>query len=286
MKETTHFEYQKKINLVVDYISNHLDEKLDLATLSSVSSISPFHFHRITRAYLGEPIGTFTIRRRIETGTHLLRYSNIQVDEIAEKIGYDSPASFSKAFKKHYGVSPSEYRNKNELNSSYFIIDNDILPKGFKAIPEIVERKDKKAMYARLVGDYMTNDYDKGWEKIYSYFKENKLFEFNQEFLGVANNDPLITEASKCMYDCCITINKKVKPDGEIGLRDIPGGKYAVFFFKGSYDYFGAVYKAIFKNWLPNSDVELRNTPSFEKYLKTSKENPDKNRTEIYIPIK
>jgi AraC family transcriptional regulator len=285
VKQITRQEYQKKVNMVIDYISNHLDENLDLAKLSTISAISPFHFHRIVKAYLGEPIGSYTIRRRVETGSHLLRYSSVQVDEVATKMGYDSPTSFSKAFKKHFGVSPTEYRNSRDMSARENIIEEHKLPKGFSLEPKIVDRKSKKALYIRLIGDYLTNDYNEAWEKICGFAKEKHLFEFNQEFLGVANSDPSVTDGDKCQYDCCITISKDVKPEGEIGLREINGGKYAVFTFKGSYSYFNAVYEAIFKNWLPESGIELRNTQSFEKYIKTSKTNPEKNKTEIYIPI-
>lgn len=285
VKQITKQEHQKKINMVIDYISNHLGEKLDLDKLSGISAISPYHFHRIMKAHLGEPIGSYIIRCRIETSSHLLRYSSHQIDEIADKMGYDSPTSFTKAFKKHFGVSPTGFRNTKELYIMKTDVANNVLPKGFSLKPKIVDRKSKKAIYIRLIGDYQSNDYNQAWEKIWKFIKEKRLFGFNQECLGVSHNDPNITESDKCQYDCCVTINKEIKPEGEVGVKDIDGGRYAVFKFKGSYNYIGAIYDAIFKTWLPVSGYELRNAPSFEKYIKFSKTNPEKNKTEVYIPI-
>ena len=286
MKTITRQDHQKKINMAVDYISNHLDEKLDLRKLSDISAISPYHFHRIMSAYLSEPVGSYIIRCRIETGSMLLKYSSHQIDEIAYKIGYDSPASFTKAFKKHFGVSPTEFRGTNNSFNMKTIITENVLPKGFNLKPKLVDRKTKNAIYIRLIGDYKSNDYSQAWEKIWKFVKEKRLFGFNQESIGVAYNDPDITESEKCQYDCCVTISKDIKPEGEIGVKDIEGGQYAVFKFKGAPDKIGSVYNAIFKTWLPESDFNLREAPCFEKYVKFSKTNPDKNKTEVYIPVK
>ena len=286
MKLTTIQEHRKRINMIIDYISNHLDEKLDLDKLSDISAISPYHFHRIMSAYLGEPIGSYIIRCRIEAGSTLLKYSSQQIDEIAYKMGYETPASFTKAFKKHFGISPTEFRSTNNFFTMKTIISENILPDGFKLKPKIVERVSKKAIYIRLIGDYKSNDYGQAWEKIWKFIKEKRLFGFNQECLGVAYNDPNITENDKCQYDCCVTISKDIKPEGEIGVKNIEGGRYAAFKFRGSFDNISSVYNSIFKNWLPESNYELRDAPCFEKYIKFSKTNPDNNKTEVYIPVR
>ena len=55
-------EYQKCVNVVVEYINQHLGEDIDLKSLARISNFSPFYFHRIMKAFLGEPIGTFIVR--------------------------------------------------------------------------------------------------------------------------------------------------------------------------------------------------------------------------------
>ena len=66
-KLTTKEEYLKRINVIVEYINNHLDENIDLGMLAEMSGFSPWHFHRIVRAFLGEPVGAFITRVRVET---------------------------------------------------------------------------------------------------------------------------------------------------------------------------------------------------------------------------
>ena len=81
-KLTTKEEYLKRINVIVEYINNHLDENIDLGMLAEMSGFSPWHFHRIVRAFLGEPVGAFITRVRVETAARLLRYSDLPVQDI------------------------------------------------------------------------------------------------------------------------------------------------------------------------------------------------------------
>ena len=106
-------DYHERINKVLIYIDNHLGEKLDLEALASVSNFSAFHFHRIMRAYLHESIGSYIIRLRLETAASLLQFTDLPINEIAFKIGYETPSSFTKAFRKKFNISPSEFRNRN-----------------------------------------------------------------------------------------------------------------------------------------------------------------------------
>ena len=114
IKTTTKTEYQQRINVLVEYINNHLGEDIDLNKLAEISGFSRWHFHRIFAEFLGEPVGTFIVRMRVETAARLLRYTEIPVKEIAYKVGYDVPSSLSKVFRQFYGISPNEYRNNKD----------------------------------------------------------------------------------------------------------------------------------------------------------------------------
>ena len=122
IKTTTKTEYQQRINVLVEYINNHLGEDIDLNKLAEISGFSRWHFHRIFAEFLGEPVGTFIVRMRVETAARLLRYTEIPVKEIAYKVGYDVPSSLSKVFRQFYGISPNEYRN----NKDYVIMEPTI----------------------------------------------------------------------------------------------------------------------------------------------------------------
>lgn len=90
VKQLTREEYPKRINKFTEYVNNHLDGELDINTLAEVSNFSGFHFNRIVKAFLGETIGVYIYRIRIETAARLLRYSDLPVQEISERIGYEA----------------------------------------------------------------------------------------------------------------------------------------------------------------------------------------------------
>ena len=56
-RTSTTEEYHRCVNIVVEYINNHLGEEIDLEKLAEISHFSPYHFHRIMKAFLHEPLG-------------------------------------------------------------------------------------------------------------------------------------------------------------------------------------------------------------------------------------
>jgi len=282
-KLSTREEYLKRINIVTDYINNHLDEKLDLSRLADLSCLSPYHFHRITKAFLGEPIGAFITRVRVETAARLLRYTDLPIQEVAYRVGYEMPSSLSKIFNQYYNISPLEFRNdKNFIIMKQARINPLINMKA----PKIVELEDKTALYIRLLGNYSELDFGGAWTKLWGCVKEQKLFSAGIEHICVYHDDPKVTETDKLRTDVCLVVRKPAQAHGEIGVKTIQGGKYAVFLYQGSYSNLGSVYDTIFGQWLPESGETLRNVPCFEKYLNHPDiAAPEKSKTEIYLPL-
>lgn len=170
-QKTTREEYQKCVNAVVDYINLHLGEEIDLKSLAKISHFSPFYFHRIMKAFLGEPIGTFIVRTRTETAARLLRYTDLPIADIAYRIGYSSSSSLSKVFKQFYGISPLEYRN----NKNFVIMKPAIIRPELKLKREIKELPVRNVIYIRLFGDYKLNDYCGTWMRLQQFVQEEKL---------------------------------------------------------------------------------------------------------------
>ncbi|GAI19095.1 unnamed protein product, partial [marine sediment metagenome] len=203
------------------FINNNLEEKLTLETLSSISNFSPFHFHRIMRAHLGESIGEYILRIRLNTAAQLLRFSNETVQDISIKVGYETPSSLNKAFKKRFDLSPLEFRSKQaQLQPDINIIKLDLQTmEKFKLNPKIAELKDKKVIFIQSIGKYGDNKTADTWNKLMDYVKKNKLFSWRVELFGISHDDPNITETDKCRYDACVTVSKEIKPEGEIGFK-------------------------------------------------------------------
>lgn len=282
-KPVTRDEYMRRINIVEEYINAHLDEKLDLCKLAELSCLSPFHFHRITKAFLGEPIGAYISRTRVETAARLLRYTDLPVQEVAFHIGYEVPSSLTKIFNQYYGVSPMEFRNdKNFIIMKPAIINPALNLK----TPKIVELEDQNVIYIRATGDYSVLDFEGAYTRLWACVKAQKLFTAGIQHVCVYHDDPKVTEADKLRTDICLVIHKPAKAEGEIGVKSLPGGRYAVFLYQGPYSNHGSVYDTIFGHWLPDSGMQLRDTACFEKYLNhPNPDAPEKTKTEIYVPV-
>ena len=282
MRTITYNDYTQRINKVVAYINDHLDESLDLKTLAEVAALSEFHFHRVFKALKGESIGAHISRLRIEAAARLLRYSALSIEDIAFNIGYEAPAALSKAFKNQYGITPTQYRtNKDIYIMKKEIINPDLALKA----PKIMELEPKNLIYVALIGKYGTLDYGKAYEQLWAVVKSQKLFTKGIESICVSYDDPKITEASLQRSEVSLAIHKPAHPEGEVSCKTLAGGKYAVFFYQGSYSHLSAVYDAAMR-WVIDSEYEVREEPTFEKYLNDSRRTPEeKLKTEVYIPI-
>ena len=282
MKNITYNDYVQRINKVVAYINNHLDETLDLKTLANEAALSDFHFHRIFKALKGEAIGGYITRLRLEATARLLLYTALTIEEIAFNIGYETPASLSKAFKKQYGISPTEYRtNKDTYIMKKEIINPDLALK----TPKIVTLEPKNLIYVALTGAYGSLDYGKAYEQLWAVIKAQKLFTKGIESICISYDDPKITEGSLQRSDVCLAIHKPATPQEEVSCKTLAGGKYAVFFYQGSYENLSQVYDTAVR-WVIDHEYTLREEPFFEKYLNDARRTPkEKLKTEIYIPI-
>lgn len=276
--------YQEKLNIIIEHINNNLDSKIDLKMLADISNVSPFHFHRISRALLGEHIGAYISRTRLETAAKLVRYSNLNMETIAYNIGYETPSSLSKAFKLQFGISPSGYR-KNKL---FTIKKLNIMTTTLNIKkPKIQDIEDKQCLYYRMQGAYQTLDYMGAWKKLWNQVKEQKLFTKGIQHFGLPHDDPKVTQDDKLRYDAYLIIHKKAKDTGDIGLKTLQGGKFTVFLYQESYSYFSQVYDYIFNEWFINGNYELRDEPVRERYIShPDRVAEEKLKTEFYIPIK
>ena len=105
--------------------------------------------------------------------------------------------------------------------------------------------------------------------------------------IGIAHDNPVITEEEKIRFDACISRDDPtVPPRGEVQVKTIAGGGYAVFLHRASYETLGETFERI-GEWIVSEGVALRDLPRFEKYLnRDPRFTPeDALRTEIYVPI-
>ncbi len=105
-------EYCARIERVIDYIYAHYGEDLSIDDLADVAAFSRFHFHRVFAGVVGETVGDFLKRTRLERAASRLTDHPLEsVTEIAMACGFSSPSVFSRAFRERFSVSASEWRS-------------------------------------------------------------------------------------------------------------------------------------------------------------------------------
>ncbi len=288
-------QYQQRMSKVVDYIEKHLDSQLNIERLSKIACYSEFHFHRIFRAYVGESIYAFKKRLLLERAVKQLRFSKDSITEVAFNCGYDNQASFNKAFKKHYSVTPSQVRSKRvsiqlTINQPHTWQENSLpMTKRQKDSinPEIRLLKPINLIGARARGQYQQAA-SEAWGKIMKFAYSNRLMKKEVRLFGLSHDDPSVTEPEHIRYDACLDLEVDIHDQPDLMKQSISSGNYAVFLHKGSYEGLAELYAYAFNRWLPESQYKLRDSQCcFEVYLNRDprRTKPENLKTEVYIPL-
>ena len=97
-------------NKLTQYIEEHLAEEVSLASLAGLVQLSPYHFARAFKQSFGIPPHRYLTDRRIERAKSLLAQRQLSVTEIALEVGFSETSSFTAAFRKSTGETPTDYR--------------------------------------------------------------------------------------------------------------------------------------------------------------------------------
>lgn len=106
-----------RLKRVLDYMAEHISDKITLAELAKVACFSTFHFARVFTLAVGIPPHRHLSRMRLEKAMAALATGKLALSEVALKTGFSSQASFNRAFRHATGVTPGEYRQRHECRS-------------------------------------------------------------------------------------------------------------------------------------------------------------------------
>lgn len=259
-------EYVRRILKVLIYIEEHVDEEINMGELAKIACYSLFHFHRVFQAIVGENVGQYIKRLRIERAAGKLCYSSRPVTNIALDANFDTPSAFTKAFKQYSGKSPKDYRAFH--GNARAIIQAKL--KELKMIqPDKIEKiSDLNLLFVRRCGNY-TQTPSAAWQAMGSFIDANHLDREKLRRFGISHDDPAVTSVEKLRYDACILTLSPVKEKGEVGRTVLKGGKYAIFTHLGGYDKLEETFNRIFLVWLPQSKEQYdESRPPFCEYFK------------------
>ncbi|MEM7800907.1 MAG: AraC family transcriptional regulator [Chloroflexota bacterium] len=287
----THWNRIKEIRT---YIWNHSDEPLDREQIARVSGYSVVHLHRIFTAWTGESVSAYIRRVRMQKAAKKLMLGESDVTTIALDSGYETHAAFSKVFKAHFGVTPSAFKGIHRDGAGHLMSRRTMLKVENRQMDpqEIISFSDQKVLYARatevMTGPAFKTANIEASNRMVRYLERHGLFPCVKHMIAIYPDDA--GPGKEVRFDFGTIFEDGVEPelkDGDgLAYQTIPGGKWAKFEHVGSYDTLWHTWMEIYRDWLPNSNHELRNALPFEDYIDNPSKVPvEKLRTIIYIPI-
>ena len=264
----------KMINQLIEYIDEHIAEDMTALELSKKAGYSFYHFCHLFKSCTGYSIGSYLRRRRLEFAAKEL-HGGGSITEIANKYGFDTSAGFTKAFKKLYDVSPSEYKN---LKGGFTMTPTMKKMATFTAIGYSLAPPEDNVDTLDSSAYWLGKDFSSVSEEDYA-----KLCVPNHGEIGAWMHPDEVSGDFYYFFGPMVS-DKSFVPDG-LTVLDVPEAEYAVFTVPAAENpkdlnaNIRSTMKDIFTKWIDSSDYSLaENKIIFEYYL-----NKD---TFIYVPVK
>jgi len=280
----TEKEYARRINAALELVHRELAQDIPLSRLAAAANFSPFHFHRIFTALVGEQPAQFIRRLRLEKGARLLLGgAKPSVTEVAFSCGFSSSALFCRQFKARFGMSPTAWRagpqDRKKRQKESKIGKDRTLPAGatlssrrwkMKNAPmvKVQDVAPFRVAYVKHMKGYQdSKGIAEAFQKLFFWAGPRGWMSPAMKVLGISFDDPEITPTDKCRYYACVAVDERAEAEGEVGVMDIRPGKYAVGRFSGSDDIFRRAYSFMYGDWLPKSGWQPDDAPALEAYL-------------------
>ncbi len=274
----------------IDYIEKNLDADLPIEHVAMVACMSRFHFQRMFHMLTGVTVADYIRRRRLTLAAQELTHSKSKVIEIAYKYGYETPESFSKAFRKLHGLSPSAARRYNQSLKAFPRLSFQIQLKGDEEMNyRIVE---KEAF--RVVGKGIRTATIDGQNHrdIPAFWDESNRNGFTEKLVNDCGSMGLLgvcmefdkQQEELTYFICAERSNQAVPSDWE--EKEIPASTWAVFQAIGPVPHaIEKIWDRIFSEWFPSTGYEHVDAPEIEAYPPNGDVTAEDHCCEIWIPI-
>ena len=291
----------------MDFIEEHLTETIDYGDVAGQIYCSTYHFQRMFRAVTGYTLGEYIRFRRLSMAGRELQNTQIGILQLALKYGYDSPESFSRAFRKFHGVNPSAVRKskvvlndfgrfqiycneKDEEQMNYQMIQAEEMhfigyKTHFSGIPSERSQQEEDFFVHTRLQQFALNGLVKDCETLYTLVTnvDDKGYDFYI--------------AQRYAQEGCWLTQERYQNLAKLNppLRDmfeeivIPPRLYAVFQTQRSVyptEQEEELRKSILLEWLPGSEFELEEGIEITKMQWKMGEKRNQRYLELWMPVK
>ncbi len=274
---------------ILIYIQTHLEADLSLAALAARAELSPWHFHRRFRDEIGETPRQYVERLRLEQAALRLWLLRSSVLDVAISLGFESHETFTRAFRRRYGIVPSAVRDQgidvllrtDQRESAASAIDPG--PGYHLSSTRLVTLEPMHLAFLRHVGPYEDVP-DSLFADLASWVQENGLS--GRPFMGIGHDAPGLTPPKKLRFDAAVKIDTALEPAGPVGYQTLDVGRCAVTTHVGSYTTLSSAYRVLFDRVSALRGFGFKGPPAVEIYHESRIDTSlSLNHTDIYLPV-
>ena len=264
-------EYYIGLNKIIDNIEDNLTNEINYKELAKTIGTSEYTLQRIFCFLTGITLTDYVRKRRLSKAGEDILTNNEKLIDIAIKYGYDSPASFSRAFKKMYGINPSDVKNENVTLKAFPKMRFEEIKNTISELEYRIVELPEQIFYGKSTNVILENDKD-SIKELWDKLKEDKTLEY---IINNSDGKELYYASSKFIYEDhkneqmkYYILGKKKREDFEELI--IPKATWIAFRInsKEQKDILKLI-NTIYTKWLPSSNYNaLLPYPELEIYYK------------------
>ena len=282
------------IQRAIDYVEANITEELDFEEVAKQAYSSPFHFQRVFGILCGVSLGDYIRMRRLSLAGEELSRGNAKIIEVALKYGYDTPESFTRAFTRFHGITPSEARRGGKARI-FTPLSVKLTLTGGRKMDYRIEKRDafqvvcKRKQVDKPQSGTAAREISAMWQEFGADGTLGRLAAcipaqtVMRGLLGICFSSEL--DATRFPYG--IGAEYDGRPvDDDFEIVDIPASTYAVFTSRGRMpEAFIETYHRIVTEFFPQSaQYEYAENVEFEVYSSANADDPN-YRCEIWIAV-
>lgn len=253
------------IQNAIDHVEENICEPIDYDETAKRAYSSSFHFQRIFSAICGYSLGDYIRFRRLSLAGSELATTSSKVIDVAMKYGYDSPESFTRAFTRFHGVTPSQAKHGAKLKS-FSKLSVKLILQGGTIMDYRIEKKEafdvilKQKRFpkaheitTRQISEFWTECQQNGTiASICKYIPKNNVFQ--NCIIGISFDAYPDTKTDDFPYGIGAHYNGLPVDETDLAVKTVPAQTYAVFKCTGKMPQaFQKVYKYICTEFFPAS---------------------------------
>lgn len=264
-------DYEQRIHRVMDHVRGNLRGDLSLDALARIAHFSPFHFHRIFRATVGETLTAFTQRARLERAAYLMKASpERRLGSIALEVGFSEQSDFSRVFRKRYGLAPSAWDRRARLDDQGL--------EGIEAAkataregapsfePRLVEHPAVRLAYVRMRTPFVGDILRRGYGRLTAWLDERGVDWRRSALLGLSWDNYETTPIEQVRFDFGFTVPKDTAAEGEFGIVELPAVRAVDVRCVGGLPRIALAWDFLYDEWLPGSRYEPDDMPGIKRF--------------------